>query len=101
MTMGYRVHLSRLLRKKPIDIHHGGSSSIALSKSQILLSATRQMANAPLIIGYFIAFPYSVLLAPSTVPAVVFVASITALLSGYFLLIFSSTLKQYIFLNGS
>lgn len=87
--MGYlssylTVLLSRLLRKKPIECQQSGPpNNIGLSKSQILMSAARQMANAPLIIGYFIAFPYSALLAPSTLPAVVFVASVTALLSGF------------------
>ena len=56
--MGYlssylTVLLSRLLRKKPIECQQSGPpNNIGLSKSQILMSAARQMANAPLIIGY-------------------------------------------------
>jgi hypothetical protein len=81
--MIFKVKLSRLLRKRPLDVnclHRSTLSSV--SHSRTLLNAVLQTANPPLVVGYFIVFSYSALLAPSTLLAAVFVASIASLLSG-------------------
>lgn len=72
--------MSRLLRKKPLDVQQR-SSSVSTSLSSTLFTLTYKTANAPLVIGYFVAFSYSALLAPSILPGVIFLASITSLFS--------------------
>ena len=81
LKMGISVQMSRLLRKKPLDVQQR-SSSVSTSLSSTLFTLTYKTANAPLVIGYFVAFSYSALLAPSILPGVIFLASITSLFSG-------------------
>ena len=77
------MQVSRLLRKKPLDIHQARTSSVPTPPSSTLSNLVFKTANAPLIVGYFIAFSYSALLAPSMLPGVVFLASIASLFSGF------------------
>jgi len=54
----------------------------SITKWGALQSALKKTSNTTIVVGYLTAFSYSALLAPSTLPAGVFVASITSLLSG-------------------
>lgn len=85
--MDFRVHLSRLLRKKPLETNIGCQSDFrqSITKWGAFQSALKKTSNTTIVVGYLTAFSYSALLSPSTLPAGVFVASITALLSGTFL----------------
>ena len=81
--MIFKVKLSRLLRKRALDVNCiSRSSSSTVSQSRTLINAVLRTANSPLAVGYFIVFSYSAQLAPSTLLAAVFVASIASLLSG-------------------
>ena len=81
--MNFKVKLTRLLRKRPLDVNCLQRPTMSsVSHSRTVFNAVLQTANPPLVVGYFIVFSYSALLAPSTLLATVFVASIASLLSG-------------------
>ena len=80
---GFGVQVSRLLRKKTLDVPTARTSSVPMSLPSPLSNLAFKTANSPVIVGYFIAFSYSALLAPSVLPGVIFLASIASLFSGF------------------
>ncbi|XP_059350531.1 cationic amino acid transporter 2-like isoform X1 [Daphnia carinata] len=80
--MIFKVKLSRLLRKRPLDVNYlQRPNPASIPYSRTLINAVLQTGNPSLVVGYFVVFSYSALLAPSTLLAAVFVASIASLLS--------------------
>ena len=78
--MSFPVLIARLLRKKPLDTS-ASCASTSIHYETVGIAVTKT-SNASLTVGYFIAFAYAAILAPSTLPAVIFIACVTSLLSG-------------------
>ncbi len=78
--MTLALQIARLFRKKPVNNGNGLPGS-CLKQDSIGIGVTKS-TNPPMVIGYLTAFTFATFLAPSTLPAVLFISCTTSLLTG-------------------